>query len=186
MLPKFLIYSRKTRNRLVFDIRCNQKNIKKSLIEMVLAVPQDFILNSLLDSKLSDSLFTTNSFITDNISINVKNTKKFQKLVSIPSWKTDKKAYRKHILINHLLSFSFGRKPISIKISVRLCVLPLSCVSICVIFYIKTAPLFRKTLQNYCFFYKSMGGVHPKFKKVLFFLAESARNAQHNLLDGDG
>ena len=49
----------------------------------------------------------------------------------------------------------------------------------------KTAPLFRKTLQNYCFFNKSVGGVHPKFKKVLFFLAESARNAQYNLLDGD-
>ena len=45
---------------------------------MVLAVPQDFILNSLLDSKLSDSLFIINSFITDVISINVK---KYQKIL---------------------------------------------------------------------------------------------------------
>ena len=46
---------------------------------MVLAVPKAFILNSLHVSKLPDSLFTINSFTIDVISINVKNTKKFQK-----------------------------------------------------------------------------------------------------------
>lgn len=46
---------------------------------MVLAVPKAFILNSLLVSKLPDSLFIINSFIADDISINVKNTQKFQK-----------------------------------------------------------------------------------------------------------
>lgn len=48
---------------------------------MVLAVPQDFILNSLLDSKLSDSLFIINSFITDVISINVKKYQKIPKIL---------------------------------------------------------------------------------------------------------
>ena len=43
---------------------------------MVLVVPKAFILNSLLDSKLSDSLFIINSFIMYVISINVK---KYQK-----------------------------------------------------------------------------------------------------------
>ena len=49
---------------------------------MVLAVPKVFILNSLLDSKLSDSLFIINPFIMDVISINVKKSlcfKKYQK-----------------------------------------------------------------------------------------------------------
>ncbi len=48
---------------------------------MVLVVPKAFILNSLLDSKLSDSLFIINSFIINVISINVKNAKKYRKLV---------------------------------------------------------------------------------------------------------
>ena len=48
---------------------------------MVLAVPQDFILNSLIDSKLSDSLFIINSFITDVISINVKKYQKIPKIL---------------------------------------------------------------------------------------------------------
>ena len=43
---------------------------------MVLVVPKAFILNSLLDSKLSDSLFIINPFIMYVISINVK---KYQK-----------------------------------------------------------------------------------------------------------
>ena len=49
---------------------------------MVLAVPEVFIMNSLLDSKLSDSLFIINPFIMDVISINVKKSlcfKKYQK-----------------------------------------------------------------------------------------------------------
>ena len=49
---------------------------------MVLAVPKAFILNSLLDSKLSDSLFIINSFIIFIIMLflsMLKNTKKFQK-----------------------------------------------------------------------------------------------------------
>lgn len=47
---------------------------------MVLAVPKAFILNSLLENKLSDSLFTINSFIINVISINVK---KYQKIPKI-------------------------------------------------------------------------------------------------------
>ena len=48
---------------------------------MVLAVPKAFILNSLLDSKLSDSLFKINAFIRDGISINVKKYQKIPKIV---------------------------------------------------------------------------------------------------------
>ncbi len=47
---------------------------------MVLIVPKAFILNSLLDSKLSDSLFTINSFIINVISINVKKCQKITKI----------------------------------------------------------------------------------------------------------
>ena len=46
---------------------------------MVLAVPKAFILNSLLDSKLSDSLFTINSFIIMLFLSMSKNAKKLQK-----------------------------------------------------------------------------------------------------------
>ena len=46
---------------------------------MVLAVPKAFILNSLLDSKLSDSLFTINSFIIILFLSMSKNAKKLQK-----------------------------------------------------------------------------------------------------------
>ena len=46
---------------------------------MVLAVPKVFIMNSLLDSKLSDSLFIINPFIMDVISINVKKSLRFKK-----------------------------------------------------------------------------------------------------------
>ena len=46
---------------------------------MVLAVSKVFILNSLLDSKLSDSLFIINPFIIDVLSINLKNNQKYQK-----------------------------------------------------------------------------------------------------------
>ena len=60
----------------------NQKNYKeKSLIEMVLAVPKAFILNSLLDSKLSDSHFIINPFIMYVISINVKKYQKIPKML---------------------------------------------------------------------------------------------------------
>ena len=48
---------------------------------MVLAVPKTFILNSLLDSKLSDSLFIINSFIINVISINVKKYQKMPKIL---------------------------------------------------------------------------------------------------------
>ena len=51
------------------------------MIETVLAVPRAFILNSLLDSKLSDSLFKINAFIRDGISINVKKYQKIPKIV---------------------------------------------------------------------------------------------------------
>ena len=47
---------------------------------MVLVVPKAFILNSLLDSKLSDSLFTINSFIINILSINVKKYPKITKM----------------------------------------------------------------------------------------------------------
>ena len=46
---------------------------------MVLAVPKAFILNSLLVSKLPDSLFIINSFIIMLFLSMLKNTKKFQK-----------------------------------------------------------------------------------------------------------
>ena len=60
----------------------NQKNYKeKSLIEMVLVVPKAFILNSPLDSKLSDSLFIINPFIMYVISINVKKYQKIPKML---------------------------------------------------------------------------------------------------------
>lgn len=52
---------------------------------MVLAVPKAFILNSLLDSILSDSLFIISSFIMDVISINVKKYQKIPKMISITS-----------------------------------------------------------------------------------------------------
>jgi len=42
---------------------------------MVLAVPIAFIPNSLLDSKLSDSLYKTNPHIVDVPAIDEKNTK---------------------------------------------------------------------------------------------------------------
>ena len=48
---------------------------------MVLVVPKAFILNSLLDSKLSDSLFIINSFIMYVISINVKKYQKIPKMI---------------------------------------------------------------------------------------------------------
>ena len=48
---------------------------------MVLVVPKAFILNSLLDSKLSDSLFIINSFIMNVISINVKKYQKIPKII---------------------------------------------------------------------------------------------------------
>ena len=48
---------------------------------MVLVVPKAFILNSLLDSKLSDSLFIINSFIMYVISINVKKYQKMTKML---------------------------------------------------------------------------------------------------------
>ena len=51
------------------------------MIETVLAVPRAFILNSLLDSKLSDSLFKINAFIRDGISINFKKYQKIPKIV---------------------------------------------------------------------------------------------------------
>ena len=50
------------------------------MIETVLAVPKAFIPNSLLDSKLSDSLFKINAFIRDGISINVKKYQKMTKM----------------------------------------------------------------------------------------------------------
>ena len=46
---------------------------------MVLAVPKAFILNSLLDINLSDSLFIINSFIIMLFLSMSKNTKKCQK-----------------------------------------------------------------------------------------------------------
>ena len=46
---------------------------------MVLAVPKAFIPNSLLDSKLSDSLFIINSFIIMLFLSMSKNAKKLQK-----------------------------------------------------------------------------------------------------------
>ena len=46
---------------------------------MILAVPKAFILNSLLDSKLSDSLFIINSFIIMLFLSMSKNTKNCQK-----------------------------------------------------------------------------------------------------------
>ena len=52
---------------------------EKSLIEMVPAVPKAFILNSLLVSKLPDSLFIINSFIIMLFLSMSKNTKKCQK-----------------------------------------------------------------------------------------------------------
>ena len=48
---------------------------------MVLVVPKAFILNSLLESKLSDSLFIINSFIMYVISINVKKYQKIPKMI---------------------------------------------------------------------------------------------------------
>jgi hypothetical protein len=48
---------------------------------MVLAVPKAFILNSLLDSKLSDSHFIINPFIMYVISINVKKYQKIPKML---------------------------------------------------------------------------------------------------------
>ena len=49
----------------MFGLNIIKKTREKSLIEMALAVPKAFILKSLLDSKLSDSLFKINSFIID-------------------------------------------------------------------------------------------------------------------------
>lgn len=48
---------------------------------MALAVPKAFILNSLLDSKLSDSLFIINSFIIMLFQSISKNTKKMPKIL---------------------------------------------------------------------------------------------------------
>lgn len=48
---------------------------------MVLIAPKAFILNSLLVSKLPDSLFTINSFIVNVISINVKKCQKITKII---------------------------------------------------------------------------------------------------------
>ena len=48
---------------------------------MVPAVPKAFILNSLLENKLSDSLFIINSFIIILFLSMSKNTKKLQKLL---------------------------------------------------------------------------------------------------------
>ena len=62
------------------DIHLTKKVREKSLIEMVLVVPKAFILNSLLDSKLSDSLFIINSIIMYVISINVKKYQKIPKM----------------------------------------------------------------------------------------------------------
>ena len=53
---------------------------------MVLAVPKAFILNSLLENKLSDSLFTINSFIINVISINVKKYQKIPKMLIGPEY----------------------------------------------------------------------------------------------------
>ena len=63
---------------------------------MVLAVPKAFILNSLLDSKLSDSPFKINSFIKDVISINVK------KYPKIPKMWNHSKAINRNKFDNHL------------------------------------------------------------------------------------
>ena len=49
---------------------------------MVLAVPKAFILNSLLDSKLSDSLFIINSFIIMLFLSMSKNTKNAKNITS--------------------------------------------------------------------------------------------------------
>ena len=49
---------------------------------MVLTVPKVFILNSLLASKLSDSLFIINPFIIDVISINAKKCQKIPKIIN--------------------------------------------------------------------------------------------------------
>ena len=63
---------------------------------MVLSVPKAFILNSLLDSKLSDSPFKINSFIKDVISINVK------KYLKIPKMWNHSKAINRNKFDNHL------------------------------------------------------------------------------------
>ena len=53
---------------------------------MVLAVPKAFILNSLLDSKLSDSLFTIKPHIYHVTSINVKKYQKIPKMINVISY----------------------------------------------------------------------------------------------------
>ena len=58
---------------------------------MVLVVPKAFILNSLLDSKLSDSPFKINPVIKDVISINVKKYPKIPKM-----WNHSKAVNRKN------------------------------------------------------------------------------------------
>lgn len=58
----------------------NQKNSRKIIDRKSAYSTKAFILNSLLKSKLSDSLFTINSFIINFISINVKKYPKITKM----------------------------------------------------------------------------------------------------------
>jgi len=71
---------------------------------MVLTAPKAFILNSLLDSKLSDSLFTINPFIINVISINVKKCQKIPKILLHRKVRIDELTY--------LITHGFGGFPV--------------------------------------------------------------------------